>query len=156
MKIINNLRLIKHSIKVAIFSYNLAKQINLSKEQCRNLFIAGLLHDIGKLRLNQSILNKKSKLSEKEYEYIKLHVNLGVQILKKYKVSESIYKIVEQHHEFRDGTGYPNGLKGNDILIESKLLRTADIYDALTSNRSYRKKYSSRKAIEIMIKENKI
>lgn len=64
--------------------------------------------------------------------------------------------IIEQHHERDDGTGYPNGLKGDDILIESKILRTADIYDALTSNRSYRKKYSRRKVIEIMIKENKI
>lgn len=153
---INTLRLIKHSIKVAIFSYNLGKKNNLSKEQYRNLFIAGLLHDIGKLKLNQSILNKKSKLSVEEFEYIKLHVSFGVQILKKYKVSESIYKIVEQHHESEDGTGYPNGLNGDDILIESKILRTADIYDALTSNRSYRKKYSRRKAIEIMIKENKI
>nr|WP_312579567.1 HD domain-containing phosphohydrolase [Sedimentibacter sp.] len=156
MQIVNNIRLIKHSIKVAIFSYNFAKKINLSKEQCRNIFMAGLLHDIGKLKLDQSILNKKSKLSEEEFEYIKLHVNLGVQILKKYKVSESIYRIVEQHHESEDGTGYPNGFKGDYILIESKILRTADIYDALTSNRSYRKKYSSRKAIEIMIKENKI
>lgn len=154
MQLINTLRLIKHSIKVALFSYNLAKQFDLSKEKCRNLFIAGLIHDIGKLKLNQKILNKKGELSEEEYEYIKLHVKLGIQILKKYKVPESIYKIVEQHHESEDGTGYPKGLKGNDVLIESKILRTVDIYDALTSNRSYRKKYTRSQAIEIMVEEH--
>ena len=127
--------------------------MKLSRTQCRNVFIAGLLHDIGKIELNQSILNKKGKLTTEEYEHIKLHVNLGVQILKKYNISENIYKIVEQHHESEDGTGYPNGLKGDDILIESKILRTTDIYDALTSNRSYRRKYTNKQAINIMIDE---
>ena len=150
MQMIDNLKLIKHSIKVAFLSYILAQQMNLSKKQCKNIFIAGLLHDVGKLKLNQSILNKKCKLSEKEYEYIKLHVNLGVQILKKYKISESIYKIVEQHHESNDGTGYPNGLKKDRILVEARILRIADVYDALTSNSSYRKKYTKKQAIRIM------
>lgn len=81
MQIINNIRLIKHSIKVAIFSYNLAKKINLSKEQCRNLFVAGLLHDIGKIKLDQNILNKNSKLTVDEFEHIKQHVELGVNLL---------------------------------------------------------------------------
>jgi len=156
MQIINTIRLIRHSLNVGILSYKTAYKMNLTKIQCKRILIAGLLHDIGKLKLNQNLLNKKGKLSEEEYEYIKLHVNVGVQILNKYKVPESIYKIVEQHHESEDGNGYPNGLKGDDILKESRILRTADVYDALTSNRSYKRKYSRSKAIEIMIKKNVI
>ena len=151
MQIINTIRLIRHSLNVGILCYKTANKMNLTKIQGKRILIAGLLHDIGKLKLNQALLNKKGKLAEEEYEYIKLHVNLGVQILKKYKVPESIYKIVEQHHESEDGTGYPNGLKGDDILMESKILRKTDIYDALTSNRSYRRKYTKKQAVKIMI-----
>jgi len=136
MQIINNLRLIKHSIKVAIFSYILAKKMEVLEEQCQNIFWAGLLHDIGKVRLDQNILNKKGKLTEDEFEHVKQHVMFGVELLKKYRIPKEIYMIVEQHHERDDGTGYPNGLKENEILIESKILRYADVYDALISNRS--------------------
>ncbi len=155
MQMINTLRLIKHSIKVAIFSYNLAKKINLSKEQCRNLFFAGLLHDIGKIKLDQNILNKNSKLTVDEFEHIKQHVELGVNLLRRYKVKETVYMIIEQHHERDDGTGYPKGLKESEICIEAKILRYADVYDALTSNRSYRKKYTRQQAKKILENENK-
>jgi putative nucleotidyltransferase with HDIG domain len=153
MQIINNLRLIKHSIKVAIFSYALAQRMKLLKGQCRNLFLAGLIHDIGKIKLNQDILYKNSNLTVGEFEHIKHHVELGVELLRKYNISKEICSIVEQHHECDDGTGYPKELKENEICIESKILRTADIYDALTSNRSYRKKYTKKQAIAIMSDE---
>ncbi len=156
MQIINNLRLIKHSIKVAIFSYILAKKMEVLEEQCQNIFWAGLLHDIGKVRLDQNILNKKGKLTEDEFEHVKQHVMFGVELLKKYRIPKEIYMIVEQHHERDDGTGYPNGLKENEILIESKILRYADVYDALTSNRSYRRKYTKHQAKEIMAREELI
>ncbi len=153
MQIVNNIRLIKHSIKVAIFSYISAKKIKLSKKQCRNMFWAGLLHDIGKIKLNQNILYKKSKLTAEEFEYIKQHVGFGVELLRKCKVPEDIYKIVGQHHEHDDGSGYPKGLKEDEISLEAKILRYADVYDALTSNRSYRKKYTRYQAREIMERE---
>ena len=156
MKIINNIRLIKHSVKVAIFSYFMAKKINLTKEQRRNVFWAALLHDIGKIRLDQEILYKKEKLTERELDHIKTHVELGVGLLRKYRIPENIVMIVEQHHEHDDGTGYPKGLKENEILIEARILRCVDVYDALTSNRSYRKRYSCEKAREIMRKEGLI
>jgi len=156
MQIINNLRLIKHSIKVAILSYILAKKMEVLEEQCQNIFWAGLLHDIGKVRLDQNILNKKEKLTAAEFEHIKQHVVFGVELLRKYNIKETICKIVEQHHEHDDGTGYPNGLKENEILIESKILRYADVYDALTSNRSYRRKYTKHQAKEIMAREELI
>lgn len=156
MQIINNIRLIKHSVNVAIFSYTLAKKMKLSQKQCLNIFWAGLLHDIGKIKLDQSILNKKEKLTEDEFEYIKQHVVLGVDLLKKYRVKREVYIIVEQHHEHNDGTGYPRGLKESEIFIEAKILRNVDVYDALTSNRSYRKRYTSQQAIEIMAKEELI
>lgn len=156
MQVINNIRLFKHSIKVAIFSYILARKLNLSKEKCRNILWAGQLHDIGKIKLNQSILYKKEELIEAEFEHIKQHVELGVELLRKYNVKETICRIVEQHHEHDDGTGYPNGLMGNEICLEARILRYADVYDALTSNRSYRKKYTRHQAKEIMIKEELI
>lgn len=156
MQIINNFRLIKHSMNVAFFSYLAAKKMKLSRMQCRNVFFAGLLHDIGKIKLDKKILNKKDKLTSWEYEYIKRHVILGVQLLRKYSVPKVITDIVEQHHEREDGTGYPKGLADNEICTEAKIIRRVDIYDALTSNRSYRKKYSSEKAREIMSKEELI
>lgn len=153
VKAINNLRLIKHSIKVAIFSYIMAKRMKLSKKQCWNILWAGLFHDIGKVRLDQNILNKKEKLTTTEFDHIKQHIALGVGLLKKYKIPEEIYKIVEQHHEHEDGTGYPMGLKENEICIEAKILRYADIYDALTSNRVYRKRYTKQMAMKILESE---
>lgn len=127
--------------------------MKLLKKQCWNIFWAGLLHDIGKVRLDQNILNKKEKLTATEYDHVKRHVILGVELLIKYKVPEEIYKIVEQHHEHEDGTGYPNGLRENEICIEANILRIVDVYDALTSNRSYRKKYSRHQANEIIKNE---
>ena len=156
MQIINNLRLIKHSIKVSIFSCVLAIKLKLPIKQCKDIFIAGLLHDIGKIKLNQKILNKKGKLTANEFEHVKQHVELGVELLRKYRISEGICRIVEQHHERDDGTGYPYGMNADEICIEAKIIRKVDIYDALTSNRAYRKRYTRRQAIEIMIKEELI
>ena len=156
MQIINNLRLIKHSIKVAIFSCALAIKIKLPKKKCRNIFWAGLFHDIGKTKLNQNILYKKEKLTVNEFEYIKKHVEFGIELLRKYQISEEIVMIVEQHHERDDGTGYPKGLAEDKICIEANIIKRVDVYDALTSNRAYRKRYTRRQAIEIMIKEELI
>jgi len=130
--------------------------MKLSNEKCKNVFIAGLFHDIGKIKLNQSILNKKNKLTAEEFEYLKQHVTLGVELLKKYEVPKRIYTIVEQHHERDDGTGYPKRLRENEICIEAKILRTVDVYDALTSNRAYRNRYTRQQARKIMIKEELI
>ncbi len=97
---------------------------------------------------------KKIKLTSWEYDYIKQHVTLGVLILQKYKVPEIIINIVEQHHERIDGTGYPNGLEDNKICVEAKIIRRSDVYDALTSNRSYRKRYTRQQAETIMREED--
>ncbi|WMJ77866.1 HD domain-containing protein [Sedimentibacter sp. MB35-C1] len=156
MQIINNIRLLKHSIKVAVLSCALAYKLKMSINQCKNLFIAGLFHDIGKIKLDQSILNKKENLTSEEFEHIKQHVVLGVELLRKYKIPERIIVIIEQHHEREDGTGYPNGLEKSEICIEAKILRSADVFDALTSNRAYRRKYTKRQAKEIMRKEELI
>lgn len=156
MQRINNIRLFKHSVKVAFLSCALAYKFKMSINQCKNLFIAGLFHDIGKIKLNQSILNKKEKLTSEEFEHIKQHVVLGVELLRKYKIPERIIVIIEQHHEREDGTGYPNGLEESAIYIEAKILRYADVFDALTSNRAYRRKYTKRQAKEIMRKEELI
>lgn len=156
MQIINNIRLIKHSLNVAFFSCYAAKKMKLSGKKCRNIFFAGLLHDIGKIKLNRHILYKKDKLTAYEYEHVKQHVRIGVELLQRYKIPDEVINIVEQHHEREDGTGYPKGLAGNEICTEAKIIKRVDIYDALTSNRSYKKKYSSEKAREIMSKEELI
>ena len=128
----------------------------MSIKQCKNIFIAGLFHDVGKFRLDQNILNKKEKLTAAEFEHIKQHVVLGVELLRKHNVKDEIINIVEQHHERDDGTGYPKGLVENKICKEAKILRYADVYDALTSNRSYRKKYTRQQAIKIIMNEELI
>ena len=153
MQIINNIRLFKHSIKVAFGSYAAAKKMNLSLKQCHNVFLAGFLHDIGKIKLDQNILYKEEKLTADEQKYIREHVDLGVEILRKYKIPERIVIVVEQHHEHDDGTGYPKGLKKNEILMEARILRCVDVYDALTSNRAYRKRYTRKQTQEIMARE---
>ncbi len=148
MQIINNIRLIRHSLKVAILSCALANKLKIPIRQCKNIFFAGLLHDIGKLKLNQNILYKKDELTVVEFEHIKQHVTLGAKMLCKYRVPEAIVYIIEQHHERDDGTGYPNGLKCDEISIEAKILRYADVYDALTSNRVYRRRYTKQQALD--------
>ena len=99
--------------------------------------LASLFHDIGKFFIPDEILNKPSKLSDEELNYIKMHSTYSSELLKG-KFIEDISQIVEQHHERLDGSGYPKGLKGNQIRIEARIIGVADSYDAMTTNRAYR------------------
>lgn len=143
--------LVRHSVNVAVLSSMLGKWLNLSEKDLMLLTYAGLLHDIGKAKIDSKILNKPSRLTKQEFEIIKKHSVIGYQIIKTLPyIHQSVGIGVLMHHERIDGSGYPLSLKDDQIHIFGKILSIADTFDALTSNRAYAKKCSPFKALEIM------
>lgn len=140
----------RHSVSVATFSLAIGISINLTIKDLKELFIGALLHDIGKLFIPSSILLKKGSLTKEEFEIMKGHPRKGYNylILKNLGISNKALRICLEHHERIDGTGYPNNLKENEIGILSKIVSIADVYDALTSNRSYRAPLSTTEALD--------
>ena len=110
--------------------------------------MAGLVHDIGKISVPSEILSKPSKLKEIEMELIRSHSEVGFDILKDIEFPWPIAQVVFQHHERLDGSGYPRGLSGNDILIEAKVIAVADVVEAMSSHRPYRASLGIDKALE--------
>lgn len=127
-----------HCDRVGRLSIKIAEQLNLSPERIRHLEYACVLHDVGKIGIQESVLNKPSKLTQVEYEEIKQHPRIGYEIIKDIAFLEDASTILLQHHERIDGKGYPNRLVGSELLLESKILAAADTYDAMTSFRVYR------------------
>lgn len=127
-----------HSKRVAEYGKRIAQKLNLSDKEQDRVYHAGLLHDVGKIRIPIDIINKPGKLTEEEYNIIKVHPITGYHILK--DISEDNYIAIgaKYHHERWDGTGYPNGLSKDKIPLIARILCVADSYDAMTSNRSYR------------------
>lgn len=127
-----------HSSRVAEYSKKIAEQAGKNPQECEEIYYAALLHDVGKIGISRSILNKNGKLTNEEYEVIKEHPDIGAQILS--SISESPYLSIgaRSHHERYDGRGYPQGLKGDDIPEIARIIAVADAYDAMTSSRSYR------------------
>ncbi len=144
-----------HSQRVAIYAKAIAKALGLSEEQQDKIYKAGLLHDIGKIGIPDNILLKPGKLSENEYEIIKQHARISYELLRQIEHLKDLAEPIKHHHEKCDGSGYPDGLKCKDICLEARILAIADIFDALTSTRPYRKAFSPDKAIEIL-KEEKV
>lgn len=128
-----------HSIRVAEYSKEIAKCLKKSEKEQELIYYAGLLHDVGKIRVPGTIINKPGKLTDEEYEQIKVHPITSYHILKDIYDDMSIAIGAKFHHERFDGAGYPNGLKGEDIPEIARIIGVADSYDAMTSNRSYRK-----------------
>lgn len=127
-----------HSNRVALYARRIAADAGMTKEECDDVYLAGLLHDVGKIGIDNSIINKKGKLTEEEFAVIKLHPTLGGQILSKIVMSQSLAIGAYYHHERYDGTGYPEKLKGETIPRIARIIAVADAYDAMTSKRSYR------------------
>jgi len=127
-----------HSFRVAKYSRMIAELAGKSNDECRKIYLAGLLHDIGKISISDSIINNPGKLSDEEYEKIKLHPERGARILAKMKSIPYIQDGAKYHHERYDGKGYPSGLSGESIPEIGRIIAVADAYDAMTSNRSYR------------------
>lgn len=128
-----------HSSRVAQFSVELAEELKLSEDRVEFIKYAGVLHDVGKIGVSESILNKAGRLSEPEWEMIRSHPSIGQNIIKSIDFLFDVGQVVKCHHERIDGKGYPEGLKGDEIPLESRIIAIADTYDAMTSNRSYRK-----------------
>jgi putative two-component system response regulator len=127
-----------HQHRVAQFACDIAKNMNLPEDQIEAIRIAGVLHDIGKIRTPVSLLNRPGKLLKAEWELIKTHPVVGYKILKQIPFPWPIAEIVYQHHERIDGSGYPRGLKDDGIRLEAKILAVADVIEAITSHRPYR------------------
>ncbi len=142
-----------HAQRVRQYSCNIAEKFQLSKSQISDLSTAALLHDIGKIGISTEILNKPGKLTVDEYNIIKSHPIYTKRILEKISGFSTIANFAYNHHENYDGTGYPQGLKYDEIPFESQIIQVADAYDAMTSERAYRKALSSHEALKIIKKE---
>jgi HD-GYP domain-containing protein (c-di-GMP phosphodiesterase class II) len=140
-----------HSDRVAIISKWIAEQYakskNLSREEIQKIYLSGLLHDIGKIGIKESVLKKPGKLTDEEYEEMKNHPAIGAGIISEINQMEDIVPGILYHHERFDGKGYPKGLAGNNIPIAGKIVMIADSFDAMTSQRTYHKAMSLEEAI---------
>lgn len=140
-----------HSKMVARIAFELGRTLKLSKRDLKLLYKAGILHDIGKIAVPESILNKVGKLSAQEYEIVRIHPEIGAQIVEKFPGLRETARIIRYHHERLDGSGYPEGLKNEQIPLLAQILAVADVYCALTDDRPYRKAYTKLEAIQIMM-----
>lgn len=145
----NNDSIFEHSTNVAIISATIGKWLNLSDEDIYNLIIAGLLHDIGKTKISAALLNKPEKLTESEYDIIKTHPSMCYSLIKDLPLDARIKEACLLHHERCDGSGYPFGFSGNRIPDYAKILAIADVYDAMTSPRTYRDALCPFKVIQV-------
>ncbi|GMQ57668.1 HD-GYP domain-containing protein [Vallitalea sediminicola] len=137
-----------HATRVQEYAVKLAKASGMKKKEVEMIRTAALLHDIGKIGIPDFILNKKGKLTREEYEIIKEHPVMGARILSNVDSLKEISNIIRYHHEKHDGTGYPDALKGADIPIESAILAIADSFDAMTTDRPYKRAMASLEALD--------
>lgn len=142
-----------HSERVADYALKIAEGLGLGEEESKQVKLAGLLHDIGKIGIDDRILRKEGKLTGKEYNQIKNHPTYGADILRPIKKLKDIIPGVKDHHERWDGKGYPEGLNEEESSFLGRIIGVADTFDALTSDRPYRQALSKEKALSI-IKEN--
>ncbi|XZE46295.1 HD-GYP domain-containing protein [Pirellulaceae bacterium SH467] len=143
-----------HSDRVALFAKAIAMQMGLEQEECERIYMSGLLHDVGKIGVPDSILGKPGKLTDEEFAAVKKHPEIGYQILKHLTPLEYVLPGVLHHHEAVNGKGYPAGLVGEAIPLQGRILAVADAYDAMTSDRPYRKGMPSEKAEAILRSES--
>lgn len=144
----------EHSAKVANHVMHMTDILKFQKKEAETLRLAAVLHDIGKIGVRAQTLTKAGGLTAAEYEEVKRHPLLSVEIIKSIKTVKGLIPIVRHHHENYDGTGYPDGLKGGKIPIGARILAICDVYDALMSERAYRKGFSHSDAIKIIKDES--
>lgn len=137
-----------HSEKVAEYSRLIAEKMGLEAKVIDLAYLCGMVHDVGKLSIPEDVLNKKGPLSTEEYKVVKGHCRMGAEILSHISWLEEMVPGIESHHEKYNGSGYPSGLKGEQIPLLGRILAVADAFDAMTSDRSYRKAYTVEKAVE--------
>ncbi|MFQ6047188.1 MAG: HD domain-containing phosphohydrolase [Gemmatimonadales bacterium] len=139
-----------HSARVAAFAAMIAHQLGLSDDEVELVRMAGRLHDLGKIGIREAVLNKPQPLSDEEYEHVKTHVEIGSAILAPLKHLGPIVDLVRSHHEHWDGSGYPDGLSGDDIPLGARIICAAEVYDALTTSRPYQEQLTPEAAVERM------
>lgn len=139
-----------HNFRVTIYATRLAENLGFNKADLQSVVKGALLHDIGKIGIRDGALLKKSALTDAEYDHVKHHVQLGVNIIEGVHWLEDAVDIVLYHHERFNGSGYIHGLKGTDIPIAARVFAIADVFDSLTSERPYKPKYSYEDAFKIM------
>lgn len=148
--------LLGHSSNVARYAVALAEEINLTAEQIRDIKLAGLMHDLGKLAISEKILQKPCGLTDKEYETVKNHALIGEKLVSSVKGLERVSNIIGQHHEHYNGEGYPRRLAGEHIMIEARILALCDAFDTMVSKRTYKMEWNIEQAlIEIVRCKNK-
>lgn len=140
-----------HSIRVAKYASFIASEMDYTKEFVEDIWVAGVLHDIGKIGISDSILNKASNLTEEEYNVIKQHPEIAYRIVSRIGLRESILKAIKHHHERFDGEGYPDRIKGEEVPIMAAIISVADAFDAITSSRPYRELRSMREGINEIV-----
>src|SRR2546426_11641179 len=141
-----------HSARVADLSATVAHELGIPEEDVEHVRVAGRLHDIGKIGTRESVLNKQGALTPDEFEHVKQHVVIGSQILAPLSHLGDIIPAVRHHHERWDGTGYPDGLRGDEIPIGARILSAVDCLDALASDRQYRRALPLDQAMEEVAK----
>lgn len=127
----------EHCILVAEIASRIAKKLGFTSFEIERINLAGFLHDVGKQAVPKILLSRPGKLSSQEYELVKTHVQVGIEILKKLNVSSDVIRMIGEHHERLDGSGYPNGLKGTAISFGGQIIGVADVVSALISKRTY-------------------
>lgn len=150
MQYVDNHSCLRHGQRVALICKHIGVELGFDEKQLQDIELCALLHDIGKTQIDQDILNKKGKLTDKEYAEIKKHPEYSCKIVKNCGFFDGLAGCVLHHHEDFDGSGYPDGLQGEDIPLYSRIIRVADVFDALCSDRPYRDKYTVEQAIMIM------
>ena len=136
------------SRRVTFIALKMGKYFNLPIEEFGKIELAGLLHDIGMIGIPEDILNKTAELTTEDFEAIKKHVEHGVKILEDIKQLKDVVEIIKYHHERFDGSGYPFGVKGDDIPLNARIIAIADAYDSMISKRSYRKGLTHEEALK--------
>ena len=139
-----------HSARVADLSANIATEMSLAEEDVERIRVAGRLHDLGKIGTRDAVVNKEGPLTADEFEHVKQHVIIGAQILAPLVHLGDIVAMVKSHHERFDGTGYPDGLRGEEVPLGGRIIAVAEVYDALTTARPYQEKMTPEQAVERM------
>src|SRR5947209_15740022 len=139
-----------HSARVADLSANIATEMSFSEEDVDRVRMAGRLHDLGKIGTRDAVVNKEGPLTDDEFEHVKQHVIIGAQILAPLVHLGDIVAMVKSHHERFDGTGYPDGLRGDEVPLGGRIIGVAEVYDALTTARPYQEKMTPEQAVERM------
>ena len=140
-----------HSFRVAAYAKGMAKKLNYRFNDAEQLYFAGLIHDVGKVGISETIITKPGKLTDEEYATIKAHAQLGGDILKGIRQFKIFEQVARSHHERYDGNGYPDKLRARSIPYEARIVTICDTFDAMTSDRSYRKALSDEKALQELI-----